>query len=274
MASTPLEWRTNLRANLVLWPDVSPNITALVAFDSQPYNEDEFIKSFPAASKDTTKAPTDTRAVRNTFEALALSGLAFKDSADPPKFRLTDLGASLFSFLGIGSEKRFANENNRPVISDVLIRGLSIIVEYKAIWTLMRHTDDLLSNEELNRAMAQMRYLEDVPRVAKKVLDARLAADPAKIGPRIYEDEKYVESEKRQDQRKAINPLFLLSGGGKLFITMDDAEEYRRIEDWAVPLIDRRLDEPVPQVHASTDREIAHLISEYSAVQGKKWIEA
>src|SRR5882762_8142202 len=101
MASTPLRWRTNLRANLVLWPDVAANIAALVAADGQPYSEDEFIKSFPAASKDTTKAPTDARAVRNTFEALALAGLAFKDSSDPPLFRLTDLGASLFSFLGV-----------------------------------------------------------------------------------------------------------------------------------------------------------------------------
>ena len=258
----------------MLWPDVAPNIIALVAVDARPYNEDEFIKSFPAASKDTTKAPTDTRAVRNTFEALALAGLAFKDSADPPLFRLTDLGSSLFSFLGVGRPKKFANENNRPVVSDILIRGLSIIVEYKAIWMLMRRTNDLLSNEELNRAMARIHYLEDVPQVAKMVLDARLAGDPTKIGPRIYEDDKYLDAGKRQDQRKAMNPLFLLSGGGNFFITMDEEEEYRRIEDWAVPLIDRRFEEPAPQIHASTDREVAQLISEYSAAPGKKWSEA
>src|SRR5712671_6549847 len=112
MASTPLRWRTNLRANLVLWPEVAPNIAALINAAGQTYNEDELIKSFPGSSKETTKAPTDTRAVRNTFEALALAGLAFKDSTDPPKFQLTDLGASLFTFLGIGSQ-RFANEANR-----------------------------------------------------------------------------------------------------------------------------------------------------------------
>jgi len=59
-----------------------------------------------------------------------------------------------------------------------------------------------------------------------------------------------------------------------VFITMDDEEEYRRIEDWAVPLIDRRLEEPAPQIHASTDQEVAQLISEYSAAPGKIWSDA
>ena len=177
MASTPLRWRTNLRANLVLWPDVGPNIDALVGADGHPYNEEELIKLFPASSKETAKVPTDARAVRNTFEALALAGLAFKDSSNPPKLQLTDLGAALFTFLGAGGHKRFANEGNRSLISDLLIRGLSIIVEYRAIWMLMRQTNDLLSNEELNRAMARIKYLEDVPDVARLVNEARRLKD-------------------------------------------------------------------------------------------------
>src|SRR5579863_124779 len=243
MASIPLQWDSNLRANLALWPKVLPNIAALVKCDGQPYVEEEFMKTFPSTSSEGSKAPKDSRAVRNTFEALALSGLAYKDSATPPILHLSDLEISVFTFLGVLGEKSFANERNRRVLADALIAGLSIVVEYRAIWMLLRRTNGLLTNEELNRAMRRIQYLEDVEEAGQAVLAARGKKDPTLIGPRLYKEEEYSDETKKTDQRKAMNPQFLLAGGGRLFISMEDGADYRRLEDWAVPLIDRRLDD-------------------------------
>src|SRR5580704_17751264 len=82
MASIPLKWDSNLRANLGLWQKVLSNIAALVKCDGQPYVEEELMKTVPTTQseqeplaenttptqkgkKGATKFPTDTRAVRN-----------------------------------------------------------------------------------------------------------------------------------------------------------------------------------------------------------------
>lgn len=260
MPNFPVEWRTNLRTNLVLWPDVAPNIAALAAQDGAAYDETQLLAAFPQAG-------TDGRAVRNTFEVLAVAGLAVRDGA-PAVFRLTSFGRTVFSFLGVTGATRFLNAQNRHLLAELFIRALSSVVEYRAIWSLMRRTGDILSNEELNRAMAQIKYLDDVPLAADRVMDARRRNDVTLIGDRIYEPEKYVDPVGRADQRKAMTPLFQLAGGGKLFITLDDD---RRIEDWAVPMIDRRLAEPGPMLHASTDADVSSLVSEYAAAPFDVW---
>lgn len=263
MTSIPLRWRTNLRVNLVLWPEVAPNIAALVNANGEVYDEQLLLSRFP--SEPGRKIPSDPRAVRNTFEALALAGLALRSSSTPSVFRLTALGQTAFSFLGVTGGRRFATDRNRHLLADVMIRALSVVIEYRAIWMLMRATAGMLSNEELNRAMKQLRFLDDVERVAELVASARAADDPTSIGPRLYDDGEYENEGTRGDQRKALNPLFLLAGGGGTFLTMED--EFRRIEDWAVPLIDRRLAEVSVQLHADTDAAIAARLSEYAGVQ-------
>jgi hypothetical protein len=271
MASIPLKWDTNLRANLVLWPKVVANIGALAQADGQPYVEEDLLKQFTSLAPAATKAPTDSRAVRNTFEALALAGLAYKDASGPPTFRLSDLGASVFTFLGVIGDKTFANGRNRRVLADAMIAGLSIVVEYRAIWMLFRKTNGLLSNEELNRAMGRIQYLEDIPLVADRVLEARQKKDPALIGSRFYKDDEFADESKRSDQRKAMNPQFLLAGAGRLLIAMEDDSEFRRLEDWAIPVIDRRLDDPSMLIHAGTDEETVRLVSEHACVAAKEW---
>lgn len=273
MASIPLKWDSNLRANLALWPKVLPNIAALVQCDGQPYVEEELMKTFPTTQSEGTKSPKDSRAVRNTFEALALAGLAYKDTASPPILHLSDMGMSVFTFLGVIGDKSFANERNRRVLADAIIAGLSIVVEYRAIWMLLRRTNGLLTNEELNRAMKRIQYLEDVEETGQVVLAARSKNDPKLIGPRLYKDEEYAVEGKQADQRKAINPQFLLAGGGRLFISMEDGTDYRRLEDWAVPLIDRRLEDPSTLIHASTDEESVRLMSENACVTSRLWRE-
>lgn len=270
MASIPLKWDSNLRANLVLWPKIAPNIAALANADGQPYVEEDLLKSFPSES---SKAPKDARAVRNTFEAMALAGLAYKDSSGMPVLRLSDLGTAVFTFFGVVGGKSFANDRNRRVLADVMIAGLSIVVEYRAIWMLLRRTNGLLSNEELNRAMRRIQYLEDVDRAARLVLESREKGDPATIGPRLYREEEFADEAKRSDQRKAMNPQFLLAGAGRLFIAMEDGTDLRRLEDWAVPIIDRRMDDPSTLVHASTDEETVRLISEHACVMARDWRE-
>lgn len=273
MASIPLVWDTNLRANLVLWPTVGANIGALAGCDGSPYDEDELLKRFSAPNGESTKAPKDTRAVRNTFEAMALSGLAYKEEGTPPVFRLSDLGISVFTFLGVIGPKRFANISNRRVLAEAMIAGLSVVAEYRAVWLLMRRTNGLLSNEELNRAMGQIKYLQDVANAAELVLQARRAGDPTQIGPRFYKDEDYAEPSKQTDQRKAMNPQFLLAGAGRLLIAMEDEPDFRRLEDWAIPILDRRLDDPLPLIHAATDETAIRLISEHAGVAERQWRE-
>jgi len=271
MASIPLKWDSNLRANLALWPKVLPNIVALAKCDGEPYVEEELMKTFPTTASDGSKSPKDSRAVRNTFEALALAGLAYKDSTSVPVLRLSDLGVAVFTFLGVLGNRSFANERNRRVLADAIIAGLSIVVEYRAVWMLLRRTNGLLANEELNRAMGRIQYLEDVEEAGQAVLAARSKNDVTLIGPRLYNDGEYSDESKRADQRKAMNPQFLLAGGGRLFISMEDGTDYRRLEDWAVPLIDRRLDDPSTLIHASTDEESVRLMSENACVTSRDW---
>src|ERR1041385_4845447 len=159
MALIPLAWRTNLRTNLVLWPEVAPNIASLASRDGSTYNETDLLKHFP--SEGGKKAPTDARAVRNTAEVLALAGLSYVEAGEPPHFRLTDLGRATFSVLGVIGGKKPGKAENRRVLAASLIRALSSVAEYRAIWQLMRLTGDRLTNEELNRAIARMRYVED-----------------------------------------------------------------------------------------------------------------
>ena len=260
MPNYPLAWRTNLRANLVLWPDLAANIAALASRDGDIYDEAQLLAAFPTNL-------TNTRAVRNTFEVLALAGLAVKDG-NPGRFELTSFGRCVFTFLGVGGGPRFINTQNRHLLAELFIRALSTVVEYRAIWGLMRRTGDLLSNEELNRAMGQIDYLDDVPVVAQKIVEARERGDVTFIGERLYEPEEYTDPTTRPNQRKAMTPLFQLAGGGKLFITLDDD---RRLEDWAIPFIDRRLAEPCPMLHASTDVAVARLMAEYATPPFDVW---
>jgi hypothetical protein len=251
LSSIPLNWRTNLRANLDLWPDVSQNITTLCRFDGQVYDE-------------TAILPDNDRAVRQTAEILALSGLAYKEGA-PPIFHLTNLGRCLFSFLGVIGATKFANDANRYLLAEALIRALSVVLEYRAVWELMLRTANILTNEELNRAMGRLTYLADIPATAQAILKARDAGTVTAIGPRLYEDSKF-GGPNENDQRKAINPIFLLAGGGRIFLQLDQSSENRRLDDWAVPLIKRQLEEPASLMHADTNAETVQFISKRAAL--------
>ena len=77
--------------------------------------------------------------------------------------------------------------------------------------------------------MGQIGYLDDVPVVAQKIVEARQRGDVTVIGERLYEPQKYADPATRPDQRKARTPLFQLAGGGKLFITLDDESKARRL---------------------------------------------
>lgn len=259
-----LEWRTNLRGNLDLWPSISTNIQAMMGRDGQEYDEAAMLAAIPKSADG--KSPEDTRTVRNTFEILALSGLAHKTADAAPLFRLTNLGRSTATFLGALGEKRFANEANRHLVASQLIRGLAVVAEIRAIWTLMRKTGNQLTNEELNRVMPHLKMFESIGPVAESVLNSRMKADPKLIGPRLYEDDKF-GTDKESDQRKAINPIFLLAGGGRLFLRLDQSTELRTLESWAVPIIDDQLRRDVVLIHASTDARDAAYISTASGAR-------
>lgn len=251
MSSIPLAWRTNLRANLDLWPTTSENITTVCGFNGQLYDETAILAE-------------NARAVRQTVEILALAGLGYKEG-DPAHFRLTNLGQCLFSFLGIVGGTRFANDQNRYLLAEVFVRSLSVVLEYRAIWDLMLKTGNVLTNEELNRAMNRIKYLADVNDTAEAILQARTDGNPGIIGPRLYEDAKFGTAD-QTDQRKAINPIFLLAGGGRIFLQLDHTTENRRVEDWAVPLIERQLNQTTSLIHADTDPKTVNFISDQAAL--------
>lgn len=257
MSGRRLVWRTNLRANLVLWPDVAPNIAVLASSDGEPYDEDALLAKVPATGAG--KEATDTRAIRNTFEVMALSGLVFR-AGEPSILTLTDYGSGLLSFLLPNGSGRFCTDGNRRLAAEYVIRALSVILEYRTIWALWRQCGNVLTNEELNRAMARLDVFGSVREVADAIREARTANDPALIGPRIYEDAKYQSAP--TDQRKAINPLFLLAGGGRIFIRMED--ERRILEDWACGMIDQALRQDLPDIEANTAPGTALLMSEYA----------
>jgi hypothetical protein len=85
------------------------------------------------------------------------------------------------------------------------------------------------------------------------------------IGARLYEDAKY-GTPQQTDQRKAMNPIFLICGGGRLFMTLDASDEYRKFHDWAIPLIDDQLITPRLLLHAETDANIVLTVSDYASV--------
>lgn len=241
-----LQWDINLRTNLRIWPTVAPNIACLAKEHDNAYDETDFVSRFPSNSG---KSPTDTRAVRNTFEALAQCGLAYRSNSD--RFLLTTLGECVLSFVGVSGSHSFANNGNIRLVGQLLIRGLSVVLEFRAIWLLFRLSDNCLSNEELNRAMGRIQTLEDVVSAAGDVLRSRDLADPTIIGPRIYHDERFATDP--SEQRKAMNPQFLLAGGGGIILAFDDSSEFRKLPTWASRMIDRELATKPFDFHASTD---------------------
>jgi len=257
MPTHHLEWRTNFRANLSLWPEIAPNIRTLAECHGQKYDEKEFLKRFPMGPK--LIVPKTTRSVRNAFEAVSLAGLAYRTGGTQDKLYLTKLGQVLFKFLGVGAEKPLINERNRHLAADRLIAGLAVIVEYRTIWKLMRLTENRLTNDELNRAMAVIKTTDDVGRAAKLVLASRENGDLDVIGPNLY------SGKDKLDQRKVLNPWFLRAGGGRLFTSLQNGDKFRRIEPFAEPMIDRWIkDEALPGMHASTDAKCAKAMSEHA----------
>ena len=257
MSGRQLIWRTNLRANLVLWPDVAVNIATLATCDGEIYDETALLQKIPTSGN--SKDATDTRAIRNTFEVMALSGLAYREGTSPT-LRLTDHGSSLFSFLLPHQSGKYAVEGNRRLAAEYVIRALSVVLEYRAIWALWRQCDNVLTNEELNRALARLNTIGSVQETARDIKKSRVTNDPKIIGPRIYEDNKFAATP--EDQRKAINPLFLLAGGGRIFIRMEDSR--RILEDWACGMIDQALSQDLPDAVGNTDPNVALLMSDYA----------
>jgi len=262
MATHQLEWRTNFRANLYLWPEIAPNIRAVAECTGQKYDERAILAQFPTGKH--AKQPKTTRSVRNAVESLSLVGLCYRTGAPQDKLMLTKLGEVLFKFLGVGTSKPLINDKNRQLAAERSIAGLAVILEYRTIWKLMRLTGNRLTNDELNRAMRLMKTTANVEEAADRILEAREKGDLSLIGPYLY------TGRNKADQRKMINPWFLRAGGGRLFIWLPtpgsgSKSKFRHIEDWAVPMLDAwTKNSGLPSLHASTDASCAQAISEHS----------
>lgn len=261
-------WDINLRANLRLWPAPLWNIERLADCFGETYDEAAFLDAMKR--KDATKAPGDTRSVRNTYEALAQGGLAYRSGGSDDKLLPTSLGMSTLSFVcGRPGYTPFANDANRHLLAPALVRALSLVVENRVVWALMRACGNVLSNEELNRAMGRVARLSDVADASDAIGEARVAGDVSLVGDRIYKPEQFGTSQEN-DQRKAMNPHFLLAGGGGWFIELEDTG--RRLLPWAADLVDDALSQDVPLIHASTvQADILRMSAFAAAPSDSRW---
>ena len=255
MRGEPTRWDINLRANLRLWPEPPANIRALAQAVGAPWDEEQIATEHFSASGGEDRR----RAVRQTFEAMAYEGLVYRNDQDV--LQTTALGDFVLTFLGLVGPRKFANQVNRIIVAGPLIRGLAVITEVRVIWALMRSLDNSLSNEELNRAMARIHSTADVPAVVQDIRAARAAQDPNLIGVRLYDDGKF-GTDAENDQRKAMNPHFLLAGGGGLFI--DVAAGGRTLLPASARLIDGALRSRHRLIHADTTTLTTELISRAS----------
>ena len=232
------DWGLPIRANLRLWPTPTDNMLRVLSFIGQPWDEEAIGAAIGGADP--------RRAVRQTFEVLARTGIALRNPSDG-RFVLTKLGDSALRFIGVRGGKAFVNANNLHLLGAMFVPALSRVIEYQAIWSVMRRCGDRLTNEELNRVMARVRQPEDIEPCAEAVRESRLQEDLALIGPRIYEDNKFLSAP--EDQRRAITPLFQrISAGG---IILDLSGDERIIRPKLVPAIDAAL-RVQPSLHAST----------------------
>lgn len=248
-------WDINLRANLRLWPEPLANIQSLAGAIGSPWDEIRIAQEYFHAREGRDRR----RAVRQTYEAMAYEGLVYRTSRGT--LDATRLGAFVLTFLGLQGGRKYITETNRSVVSGPMIYGLSIITEVRVIWSLMRSLDNRLTNEELNRAMARIDTTNEVTSVAAAIRNSRQLQDVRVIGPRLYDDLGY-GSTSENDQRKAMNPHFLLAGGGGLFIDLDDRD--RRLQPSTLDQIDGALRGNPMQVHAGTDSRTIHAISRAS----------
>ena len=127
------------------------------------------------------------------------------------------------SFVLDPADRVVANEANRSLLAPALVRALSLVVENRVVWSLMRGGGNVLTNEELNRSMARIQVLSDVAPAIDVLRTARAASDISLIGDRIYRQDQF-DSDEAGDQRKAMNPHFLLAGGGGWFIEVEETK--------------------------------------------------
>ena len=253
----PIAWNTGLRANLVLWPEVAPNIAAIARCDGELYDQDALRSKY--FQEDDT-GPNTNRAVRDATAITSLAGLLYRQPTPQDRLFLTDLGASVFSFLGVLGERHFSNKNNLGLLVEPMARGLSVIREYQVIWRLMRATDNSLSNNELNRAMKRITQLDDIAPTAAAILEARVTGQLSSIG-----DPLYLPPEEA-DERKAMNPWFRVAGAGGVLIDIDGADGSRHLRPEAAEVIDALLLASPPLFDSSSDMKVATAIARRAAV--------
>jgi hypothetical protein len=296
--SAGFQWDTNLRANLRLWPTPSSNVAAIASQVGQPYDEAAFARLLTARSgararsdsqaadeyEDGAEADTEdetgvepattvnTRAVRQTFEVMAYAGLVYRDAT---RLLATNLGWTVFAFLGLvpspssrenerPASVSFACEGNRSLMAPFIIAALSLSTEICAVWSLMLASGAALSNEELNRSMIALNDQDmTLDSVAVRIRDARANSDPTLIGPRAYKNEDYGTA-RQTDQRKAMNPTFLLAGGGGWIIDVGQNDELRRLLPSAIPMVEEALARPRETLHVSTDGNTALAMSDFA----------
>lgn len=265
MLSEPVRWDLDLRVNPRLWPSPTSHVQGLLHCVGDIWDDNTMAGKLFAHS-----GSGDARAVRQTFEALAHLGLTYR-TRDEDRLALTDLGLLLFTFLGSVGPRTFANSANVMVAGRYLLDAIGTILEVRVIWTLMRLCDDHLTNEELNRAMGRIGVADDIRGAAESVMYARQSRDPRSIGPRAYDDAGFTGQP--SDQRKAINPHFLLAGGGGIFINVARDDPQRALRKEAIPYVDRCLRAPSATVHASTARDNVLKMSRHAAppVPVKGW---
>ena len=168
-----MEWRDSLRANLALWPTVTPNLLAVASCAGQPLNEDDFLKAIQTGGTPISdeasagldedgvgegKAATTARTVRQTVEVLVLGGIAYRDQ--DKRFQLTPVGTELIAFLtATAGSSKLSNPKNFHLAGRLLLPGLMAVPEYRAVLILASLCGGQISTEEFNRSIPLLEKL-------------------------------------------------------------------------------------------------------------------
>jgi hypothetical protein len=281
--NAPLVFNVGLRANLRLWPldEVSPAIRAIAQWDGRAFEQKELSRRIAEIQQgdgnadgatQLTKVAGTSRAARDALLVCRIASLAYVQEVDGvPLVRHTPLGQLVFSFLGLSpGGKCFANRGNLRLIAKPYIESLVAVRQYRAILQVMVGAGGQLTGDELNRAMAGLESGLYVQETARQILAYRAAGtvptwQPSKAYPRPEGGVANAESAgdapegepteadagdaqvagDAAGERKAMNPHFLLAGGGGLFISVRGDSAQRTVADWALPLLVRALEFPL-----------------------------
>ena len=144
---------------------------------------------------------------------------------------------------------------NNPVDNDPLPADCDVLPAI-CIWKAMRNLDNKLHPEEVNRVILRVMKMDDLEEAIDRIKIARELFEGKYAGQKEDDLLEALGEPVHTDQIQArIAPWFSFVGWGGLIIKQSvDNEGYRELVPYAMPIIDRILDNP-PTYYKAADEE-------------------